>query len=220
MTEDYIFIGFSSKKFGRKHHEFWNIAGVSEEWCNKFECWAVKDAVKSNPITKKRERIPIGNDEIVFAYYCPEEDGVKLYFPEREKGNKFRTNVSGSHLWNFDNVGACENIVIQKSNKDMIVTALFTECVSAVQSENIGVFWNEGKTELAERVDEKGKHVFLSYGSDEDGKNKSIKLSKLLNWKWVNPPNKFLPDVNDVYSLAAIQGLSEVEKMFKNKKII
>lgn len=213
--EEYAFISFDSMKFTKRHHLFWNIAGVSEEWCNKYECWAVKSAAIN------RKRVPIGKDEIVFAYYCPEEDAVKLYFPDR-KESRFRNNVSGTHLWNFSNLGECPILVGQKSMKDLIVTTLFTPCVFAVQSENVKLFIDDdGKpTEVTNMINAKAKSVFLSYGSDPDGKEKSIRISKALNWNWVNPPNKYLPETNDIYSLAANQGLNEVEKLFKQKKII
>jgi hypothetical protein len=214
---EYIFMDFTKKPFTKKHHEFWNCAGVSEEWCNKYQCWAVKDAVRSNPNTCRRERIPIKKDEVVFAYWC--EEGIKFYFPERDN-YRFLTNVPGDFLWNFDNIGHCEKGIGQKSMKDLIVTTLYTPCVFAVQSENIALFWKDGITDTAKRVNEKFDDVYLSYGSDDDGKTKSIAVTKKLGWKWINCPNKYLPETNDFYSLCKNQGNLELEKLLKSKKII
>ena len=63
-------------------------------------------------------------------------------------------------------------------------------------------------------------NIFISYGSDDDGKRKSIEISKEFGFKWINPPNQYLPEVNDFYSLVVKYGIKELEKLLKYKNII
>lgn len=207
---EYVPINFSYKPFEKAHHEFWNIAGVSEEHCRKYECYAVKD------LAINRKRAYISPDEIVFAYYAPEIDRVKIYFPNREKGERFRNNVPGKYLWNYNHVSECKNLVVQKSNKDLIVTTVFTPCCISTQSESASIFTEE----LADKITALGREIYISYGSDKDGKEKSIKITGEHGWKWCNPPNEYLPEVNDFYSMAKKYGPAEVEKLLKSKNII
>ena len=212
--KEYSQINWYKQPFKKKHHKFWNAAGVSEEWCNKYECYAVASASLNGTI------IYIPESEIVFAFPCSE--GVKLYFPERTGKDRFRTNIPGSYLWNYSNLQECENLIIQKSVKDAIVTTLFMPCVISVQSEHVKLFWNnEIPKKKKKKINKLAKNKYISFGSDSDGKEKSIKISKLLNWHWINPPNPYLKEgVNDFYSLAAIKGMDEVEKLLKSEKLI
>lgn len=206
-----VHISFTSQPFQRQHHEFWNCAGVQEVDCNRMECWAVKD------MSLKRKRFFIRPDEAAFAYYAPEEDKVKIYLPDRGKGERFWNSVSYFYLWNSRNIQQkVENLVVQKSVKDMIVTSMLTPNVIATQAEGVTIFNEETVRAISDMAD----NVFISYGSDEDGKTKSIKITKDFGWKWVNPPNKFLPDANDFYLLAKLHGMKELEKLLKYKKII
>ena len=203
-------ISVETMPFQRRHHEFWNCVSVSEAWCKKFDCYAIKSAAID------RQRYYISTDEPVFGYYAKEEQHWKLYFPNRKGMQRFRNNVSYHYLWNYTKLECCEKLIIQKSPKDMIVTALIYPHVIATQAEHLKIF-NEA---TVEDITEVATEVYISYGSDEDGKRKSINISKEFAWKWVNPPNKFLPEVNDVYSLVKKHGLIELNNMLKAKNII
>lgn len=215
--KEYSHIAFSAKPFQKKHHEFWNIAEVTEEHCKKYNCFAVKDAAIN------RRRVPIAQGEIVFAYYCPEEDTVKLYFPEREKDKKFRTNVSFHHLWNYTNLSECENLIVQKSNKDMIVTSLLTPCVTATMSEAVKIF----NKDTVDKINKISKKPWIWYGSDWDGVQKCKEITDTNKWRYINTPKILLPDVNDVYGMVKMYnltnpgtGIKELEKFMKLKKLI
>lgn len=205
-----IHISFTTQPFQQEHHSFWNCAGASESDCNKMECWALKD------LAIRRKRFNLRRNEAAFAFYCPEEDKVKIYLPDRAKDYRFYNNVSFFHLWNAKDLGKCENLVVNKSNKDMIIASLLTPCVIATQAEQVKIF----SEDTVETINSLGEHIFMAYGSDDDGKEKSIKITKEFGWKWVNPPNKFLPEANDLYLLSKLHGIQEVEKLFKHKKII
>lgn len=86
--QERIPINFTTKPYEKRHHEFWNIVQCTEEHCNKYNCFAVKD------LAINRKKVWIGKDEIVFAFWCPEEDAVKIYFPDREKEIDFVTMLA------------------------------------------------------------------------------------------------------------------------------
>lgn len=218
-TEDkeYVHIAFSEKPFAKKHHEFWNIVEVNEEHCRKYQCYAVKDAAIN------RKRVPIGPNEVVFAYYAPDEDAVKLYFPEREKENKFRNNVPFHYLWNYNNLTECEDLIVQKSNKDMIVTTLLAECCTATQAEAIKIF----DKDTVQRINKISKRPWIWYGADWQGVKSCKEITDTNKWRYINTEKKYLPDVNDVYGMVKMfnlanpgTGIKELEKFMKLKKLI
>lgn len=209
--KEYIHLEFTPQPFQKKHHEFWNKAGVSEPHCNKYECWAVKDYTRGN----RKIRIP--EEEIVFGYYEPTTQSCKLYFPMRKGQNRFRTNTPYHTLWNAHNMEAeQERLLINKSNKDMIVAALFLPEVVCTTSEAVKIF----NDEVVESISIISDNVFVGYGSDEDGRAKSAKLHTLFGYKELYPDESLLPQINDFYSLACNKGVEAVEQLFKQKELI
>lgn len=205
-----IHIGFSERKWLKKHYEFWEKTGVTKEHCLKYNTFAVKEAAID------RKKIKIDRDEIVWAYYAEDIDKVKLYFPEREKGNKFKGNVPGNYLWNIEKIEKCGKLVVIKSMKDLLVTATLFPCVIATQNESAAIFTEE----IVDKIHNLSKNIFVAYGSDEQGVEQSTKLSEKYHWKWVNPPKYLLPDINDAYSLCKQYGPESWEECLRNKKII
>lgn len=204
----YAHISFTTRIFEPHHHEYWNKAGVQEADCKKMNCWALRD------IAVNRKRFPLRRNEVAFAFYAPEEDKVKLYFPERPKENRFLNNVSYYYLWNFSNVGECEDLIVQKSPKDMIVTSVLTPCVTATQAEAVKIF----TPEIVAKINKVAKNVWVFYGSDPDGVKKCKEITSKFNYKYINTPKKYLPDINDVYGMACKDGLKAVEDFMKSKK--
>lgn len=223
-TEDeknYVRMSYTSKPWGDPEHLFYDGTGVTQPHAEKYEVWAVKDYAIAG-----RKGSRLHSKEVIWAYYCPEEDAVKLYFPERgfdEFNPKFRNNVSGSHLWNYENLlkqcdgQPCEKGIIQKSTKDALVTLLYTDNVIWSQNEQSKLFLNQ---HTIDKVNKLFQNVWLSFGSDDDGKQKSIKVTKANGWNWVNPPNNLLPDINDFYSLAKGKSPKAVEDLLKYKKFL
>jgi hypothetical protein len=215
--KSYCRINFTTRSFEPKHHAFWNIAEATESHCNKMNCWAVKDAAING------KRVSIKKDEIVFAYYAPEEDACKLYFPEREKGHRFKSNLSYTYLSNFSNIVKCDDMIIQKSDKDRIITSLLQECVVNTQSEAVRIF----KEDTLSRIYQVAKTPWLWYGSDPDGKEKAEEISSMTGFRTVFTPEALLPEVNDTYSYVAFynrhmpgSGLTSLQDFMKLKGIL
>lgn len=205
-----IHIGFSGRKWKKEQHEFWKGTEVDEAHCKKYETYAVKD------LAINRRRVAIKDGEVVWAYYADDIDRVKIYFPERPKRDRFKTNVPGNYLWNIKNIGACDKLVVQKSNKDMLCTLVMFPCVIATMSENAGLFTEE----VVETIHGLSKKIWVAYGSDQQGVDQSTQLSEKYKWKWVNPPAKLLPDINDCYSLERAQGIEAWRECLTKKGIL
>ena len=210
IEKEYVDIGFTEQSFKKKHHEFWNCVEVSEDYCKKYNCFAVKD------LAINRKRVSILKDEMVFAYYAEDEDRVKIYFPEREKDKKFKSNVNYHYLWNFENLQDCDSLIIQKSNKDMIVTSLVEPCVIATQSEAVKIF----DAPTVDRINSVSKKPWVWYGSDWDGVEKCKEITNANKWRYINTPSNLLPDINDVYGYVKRFGIKELENFMKLKKLI
>lgn len=217
--KEYMHISFDSKPFEKRHHAFWNIVEVGEQECNRRECWAVKS------LSINRKRVNIGKDEIVFAYYCPEEDAVKIYFPDRKEA-RFKNNVSYRHLWNYEQVkqGGYSDLLVQKSNKDMIVSLQIVPWVTATQAEAVKIF----NQEVVDKVEAITKTPCIFYGSDPDGVKKCTEITRTHpGWRYINTPKLLLPEVNDTYSFVRMHnllemgtGLRQLERFMKEKKVL
>lgn len=209
IEKDYMNIGVITQPFGVRHHDFWNAAGVTEEHCRKHNCFAVKS------MAINRRHFNIKRDEIVFGYYAEEERAWKVYFPERPDA-KFKNNVSGKYLWNYDGIEDCENLIIQKSMKDLIVTTMITPCVIATQNESAGIF----DEEMVGKINKVTKSPWIWYGSDWDGVKKCKQVTDTNKWKYINTPKDLLPDINDAYGFAKRFGLEKLEEFMKQKKLL
>lgn len=217
VEKDYMEIGIKETPFTKRHHEFWNLLEVTEDHCKKYDCFAVK----SIAINKKRVNIKTG--EIVFAYYSPEERGYKLYFPDRPKDKRFKNNVSGHYLWNYNNIKECDNLIIQKSNKDLLVTTMITPCVISTQNESVGIF----DKEMVDKINKVTKTPWVWYGSDPDGVQKCIKITGTNKWKYINTERDYLPEVNDASAYVKMwnlqkmgTGLKKLEELMKIKGLL
>lgn len=214
--QEFSQINIIEKPFTKKHHDFWNIMEVSEQDCKSMNCFAVKSAAYN------RSRIGIKPNEVVFAYYAADEFAFKLYFPEREI-NKFKNTVSGHYLWNYNSMNKCDKLLIQKSNKDLIVTHQITPCVIATQNESAGIF----DEEMVNKISDITNDPWIFYGSDPDGVVKCQRITKTNKWKYINIPKKYLPDVNDSAAFVKMHneikmgtGLKALEEFMKLKQFL
>ena len=211
IREEKIKIKFSTIPFEKRHHEFWNAAEVTEDHCKKYECYAVKDLIIGT------RRIYIDPNERAFAYYCTLEDAVKIYFPDRESTERFRNNVSYHYLWNYENIAdSCENLIVQKSMKDLIVTTMIEPCCISTQAEAVKIF-NE---DVVEKINKVTNKPWIWYGSDWDGVKKCKEITDTNKWKYINTPKDLLPEINDAYGYVKAFGLKKLEEFMRSKKVI
>lgn len=217
IEKDYMEIDIIDMPFQKRHHDYWNSMSISEDHCRKYNTFAVKS------LAIKKRRFNIRGTESVFAYWSPEEKGYKIYFPDRKKESRFRNNVSGHYLWNYENIKECDNLIIQKSMKDLLVTTMLTPCVISTQNESAGIF----DSDMVKKINKISKTPWVWYGSDEDGVNKCKKITGMNKWNYINTPKNLLPDVNDAAEFVKMHnlikpdsGLKELEKFMKEKKLL
>lgn len=210
LQKDYAHITCKVMKFKERHHQFWNAVGVSEEWCKKFDCYAVKE------LAINHKKMLIGEHERVFVYHAKDIDKVKVYFPDRESGGRFRNNVPFKYLWCHNNLKNCDKLVVHKSMKDLITFAQIHPHNIATQNESAKLF-DEG---LVNTINGISSNVTLFYGSDKDGMTKAKEVIKLTGWKMLNTPTSMLPDVNDAYSYVKQYGLEKLEELCKIKNVL
>lgn len=209
QPKTYVQISFTPQPFKDRHHRFWNVVSCSEDWCKKYDCYAVKD------LWIARRKYPISDTERVFAYLAKDEDKVKIYFPDRSGIMRFRNSASYHYLWNYTNIKDQHHntLIVQKSMKDLIVTSLIYPSVIATQAEAVKIFNDEVVQNIANISDD----VCIFYGSDNDGVKKSTAITNEFGWKYMNTPNILLPDINDAYSYVRKYGIKELEKLIKSK---
>lgn len=208
--KEYCEIDVIDQPFKEEHHKFWNQAEIPEEHCRKMNCFAIKS------LAINKDRVAIKRNEPVFGFYAPEEKGWKIYFPCREKGKKFRNNISYFYLWNYNNLESCDSLIVQKSPKDMIVTAIINPCVIATQAEGVKIF----NSETVEKINKITKNPVIWYGSDWDGVKKCKEITDTNKWKYVNTPKTLLPEINDAFGYASKFGLKGLEDFMRIKKLI
>jgi len=209
--KDYSRISYITQPFNKRHHEFWNCVGVTEEWCKKYNCFALKKCAINGV------NYPVSEYETAFVYLSDDQSKVKLYFPDREKGRRFRTNIPSDYLHNYSNLQKCEKLVITKSNKDMIVISTIFPNVIATQSESVYLFSDK----VVEKINKISDEVWLFYGSDEDGVRKSANITSKNKWKHINIPKTYLKEgINDPYSFVKKYGIKSLELLMQSKGLL
>ncbi len=210
IEKDYTEIGVINKPFTQRHKDYWSIVGCSEEHCNEYNCFAVKN------LAINRRNVPINPNEIVFSYYNPVDHSYKIYFPDRPKDKRFKNNVRGHYIWYLDRYNDCDDLMIAKSNKDAIVLAQFGLCVAATQNEGISCIEPN-----IEEIQSRTKKIHIVYGNDKQGWDMSYKITKKYGWDYFNIPQPELEKgIIDPYDYAKAYGPKKLEELLKLKNLI
>jgi len=197
IEKEPIIYEFNDMPFSKEHHKYWNKIGLSEDFVNKEgDIYAVRKWAVNRKIQE------IGLNEIVFGYIYKNEHGedtglrkILRLGPEVDKKDKWRTNVSNTKLWyvykylNKD----IKQLFIVKSNKDALCTMKQGIASIATQSEN-DIILSQNIPYLKEIC----PNLVLNFGSDPQGTQASINVSKEFQLPWFNCPKSYLRDgVND-----------------------
>lgn len=208
-----ILYEFNEMPFTKKHHKYWNEGGLSEDFIKKEgDIYAVKIWA----INKKIQKIE--DDNIMFAYIYKNINGKEtghLKFltigKNVDKAKKWRTNLANNKLWYLYKIKEdCKQIFIAKSNKDALINMKCGICSIATQSEN-AVILSQNIPKLQKTFP--NSNLILNFGSDEQGKESSIKVSKEFNIQEYCTPEKFLKNgVNDSFSYSCMFGIENLKK--------
>lgn len=172
-----------------------NVYKVETYWINKG------DGFKTNLIFNPKQTLTI-------AYYFPQTDSVKLYFPY-EKEFKFFTNCSPENVYSNVKLDYEKTCFITKSNKDRLVLKylLDYEAISP-QSENQLIPEHYINEVL------KCKHQFILFDNDKTGVENSSILSKKTGIK-----NIFFIDVKDTFDCIKKIGINNTKTFIKSLTI-
>ena len=198
VVEDiqHSFIQVTAKKWDKKSLEYWLQYGITKAQLIKEKIYNVKEWYLN------RIKQFIGEDELCFAYGFDNQEGFKIYYPLREKGqNKWFSNISTQVVENIKALNTISPVVIiVKSRKDRLTLQHFFPrlCILSVQNESNSAFTKEFVELL------KNKVVYISYDTDPPGKKASLALTKTYGFKHINVPDAFykengLKDWSDVY---------------------
>lgn len=197
--------------FTDKHHDYW--LGLSEDFLNK-EC-------KIYAINKLYlgRNIKINKDELCFIYIKNNIE-AKIYFPHRNKGDRFIGNIQGNYFFYMDMLpDKCNKIFVVKSNKDGAFFKSLGLHVVVARNESVESFSTEIRTILESKVSNK-KDIIICYGSDEDGKTKSKKITDLYGYSWFNIPNSYLTkNITDFYEFIEVYNITLFKTLLKKKKL-
>lgn len=202
-------IHIDKQPWKKEHWEFWKNTEVTDIHCQKYNTYAVKQ------VAIARRRVPLKPKEVVWAY---EHRGkFKLYFPERDKENRFKNNLHNTHLWHFDKIKPeWSQLRIQKSMKDLLVSTILDEQCIATQNESAQTLLEYNYDILNNQPLNK----IICYGNDFHAWHESYIITHLTNWRYFNIPEDEEPKINDEYAFAKKYGIKELEKLYKLKNLI
>lgn len=206
--------------FTKKHHAYWNRYYLSEDFISREgDVYAVRNWA----IDKKKQIIP--DDEIMFAYiykdYYGKPTGQLKFLRIGEnvpKALKWRTNVPNTRIWylhKYREKNPCR-LFIAKSNKDSLVNMMAGIASVATQSENDKIL--SVNIPLLKEV---CPNLVLNFGSDDQGRDMSISVSKEWNLPWFNTPKSYLRDgINDNAEYQAEFGPECFKQLLKDKNYL
>jgi hypothetical protein len=201
-------IRYKITPFTQKHLDYW--LGVPEEFINSQNIYAISNFRIGNA------NIKIGKDELCFGYFKNNKE-AKFYLPERPKGERFFGNIRNNYFFNSEQIGPVENLFIVKSKKDSIFFAYLGLATEVPMNESIQSF--DQKTD--ERLRKKAKNIIIAFGTDQDGFDKSVAITKQYDYKWFNIPKKFLSlNITDFYEYIRDYNLNSFKKLLKTKKYL
>lgn len=170
-----------------------NIYSPEAYWCNT-----------SSELNLVKNRFGIKN---CIAYYFPDSDNTKLYFPEQQF--KFFTNTNNDDIYLYDVVDYSQDyLVITKSGKDTAVLNYHLGLnVVGVQQEYFVL------TEKWKELILNFKTVYILFDNDNTGKQQSKKTQELLT-NITNPQSIFFSVDNDSAEAYKNNRLDEILKYF------
>ena len=214
-------IDFVDGPFTNKHIEYFAKLEMDQKFLEKKNVFAVKSWAMGYGSNKKI--IPFTQDEYVFAYYASDINKCKILRlgPEITPKDKWRTNVPNSYLWYYnDYIDLYPKDIgfVVKSVKDALIVQKTGRNAIATNNESDVILLNNN----VENIEKIFKRPIMCYGTDPDGKKKSISITNQTKWGWFNTPN-YLYDLYNIEDFADYLNngfnYKQLESMFKRKKL-
>lgn len=204
-----LLLEYSITKFTPRHKAYFDQYGLPESFLNENGVYAIDKYA----INKKVIKIP--DNQYCFVYEARDINKCKILTLGEEVVKKWINTAPNTYLWGYDNLNNCNELWINKSLKDALVMKYhFGKCCIALQNEDAKIFLNNN----VEKVENITKNIILALGTDKQGKEQSIKISKERGYKWFNIPNSLyesymLEDVSDYLSEFSVKSLGNLLKI-------
>lgn len=192
------------KEFPERHLNYLKQHGLTPEdmnFCSDTEVFALKSFYMNG------KRFGVSNKEVGFIYLVNKKY-IKIYLPERPKGEKFWSNIPFQTIHGLSDLKNCENLIICKSIKEMaILNKYLPYCNICVQAENMQSI----SQEAIDLINSKAKNIYVSFDSDDSGVKSCKEITAKTGWNYINPPRKYLPlkdwaDIVRDYGIEPVKG--------------
>lgn len=213
IIEKSILYEYQTCSFTKEAHKYWGV--LKEDYLNfknVFQC-------SKYAIDKKVFDVPKG--EMKFVYETGDKDEPRLQFltigPNVPKEKKWLKKVPNTYLMDYHlyKDKHVENLFISKSYKDHLVLSLLGYDAISTMSEN-AIILEQNMPKIIQVSD----NQWINYGSDEDGKMKSIQVQQKFKetCSWFNTPNNLITnEITDNFSYAQSFGLKSLDRLIQNK---
>jgi hypothetical protein len=160
----------------------------------------------------KKNAIHDPKETLTIAYYFPDSNHVKLYFPH-EVENRWYSNCDIYDIFGFDKIDYYlkkdnSNIIITKSQKDRVVLDYHLG-YNAIALQNEGCLIPDTKLEKIREFE----NQYILFDSDESGIKNSQKLCEQFNFK-----NIYIPEIKDIYEGFCYYPTETLKNMIKHEK--
>lgn len=202
----YSLIQMVTRKFTEEELYYWRMYYQTIEDLKRENVHSIKEMY----INKKR--YPIPEEDLRFGYL--EKGGYwKFYRPFQDKKKKWISNVPITLAYGLENLDKHHNTLIAKSKKDYMVCKKVYPYTCGIQNESMASF----SEETIKYIKENSKDVFYAGDSDEPGKKNSWIITENFGFKHINPPDQYLPEINDFAEWAKCCGLLAIKDHFIKK---
>lgn len=199
------FIQVTVRKFNQSDANYWKQFGITSAQLKEDNVYPLKEAWIN------RHRCPVLKDELAYVYRY--DEGYKLYFPNRPKEDRWKSNIPLTIVENKKVIQGADRVIITKSKKDRLLLSRYLDNVVNVQNETRACFTESFVQELS------GKEVWINYDSDDAGVKNCIRITEEFKYNYINVPRSYLP-IKDYADLFRVHGEEVVIKSLKEKGLI
>jgi 5S rRNA maturation endonuclease (ribonuclease M5) len=199
------FIQVTVRKFNQADGNYWKQFGISSAQLKEDNVYPLKEAWIN------RHRCPVLKDELAYVYRY--DEGYKLYFPNRPKEDRWKSNIPLTIVENKKVIQGADRVIITKSKKDRLLLSRYLDNVVNVQNETRACFTESFVEEL------RGKEVWINYDSDDAGVKNCIRITEEFKYNYINVPRSYLP-IKDFADLYRVYGEEALLNELKSKNLI
>jgi len=203
------FIQVSTRAWKKDDAAYWTQFGISKEQLKAEEVYPLKE------VFINRKKVRTDKDELFYAYRY--EEGFKIYFPNRPKGERWFSNIP---LTKVENIKILDEynpsvVLLTKSKKDRLVLSKYFPYVLNVQNETRSCFTPGFVEKLKDRI------VWINYDSDEAGVKNCIRITTEFGYRYINVPKVYLEEgIKDFADLFRAHGEEAVINSLKEKGLL